>query len=82
LIRRYGHAFAKQRNIHSRSSGKCEEQEHLVKLVPNGWKEKKELEASYEEINVENTESPAGTKIYRAIRDRIAINTKYNCGLF
>ena len=55
-------AFAKQRNIHSRSRDKWEEQEHLVKLAPNGWNEKKELKAAYEEINVENTESPAMAK--------------------
>ena len=53
---------AKQRNIHSRTRGKWEEQEHLVKRAPNGWKEKKKLEASYEKNNIENTESPVGTK--------------------
>ena len=33
-------AFAKQRNIHSRSRGKWKEYDHLCKLAPEVWKEK------------------------------------------
>ena len=55
MIRRYG-------LYSSRSRGKWEEQEHIVKLAPVGWKEKKELEAVYEEVSVENTANPTGTK--------------------
>ena len=47
MIRRYG-LYA------SRSRGKWEEQEHIVKLAPEDWKEKKELEAVLEESLVAN----------------------------
>ena len=53
LIRRYG-------LYSSRSRGKWEEQEHIVKLAPVGWKEKKELEAVSEEVSLDNTALACG----------------------
>ena len=63
-IRRYG-------LYSSRSRGKWDEQEYIVRLAPDGWKEKKELEAACEGISVENTESPVGTKKQRSTRARL-----------
>ena len=40
-------------------------------MAPEGWKEKKELEAAYENINVETTESPVGTKKQRSTWARL-----------
>jgi len=64
----------------SRSRGKWEEQEHLVNLAPNGWKEKKKLEAASAESEVEVKESAAGTKEQRStwarlIKMHLLINT-------
>lgn len=64
LIRRYG-------LYSSRSRGKWEDQEHIVKLAPEGWKEKKESETIYEEVNEENTKSPVGTKKQRSTWARL-----------
>ena len=64
LIRRYG-------LYSSRSRGKWEEQEHIVRLAPVGWKEKKELEAVSEEVSLENTESSAITKKQRSTWARL-----------
>ena len=69
-IRRYG-CLCKAKEYSSRSRGKWDEQEYIVKLAPDGWKEKKELEAACEGISVENTESPVGTKKQRSTWARL-----------
>ena len=54
LIRRYG-LYA------SRSRGKWETKDHVVRLAPGGWKEKKDVEASTPEP-LEEQESAVGNK--------------------
>ena len=54
LIRRYG-LYA------SRTRGKWETQDHLVRLAPVGWKEKKRLEEKTPAESVEK-KNPVGTK--------------------
>jgi hypothetical protein len=49
----------------SRTRGKWETQNHLVRLAPEGWKEKKQLEEETPAESVEN-KNAAGTKQQRS----------------
>ena len=77
LIRRYGVYASRSRGWSEASFllahaalGKWETQDHLVRLAPEGWKEKKQLE---EETPVESEEnkSAAGTKQQRSAWARL-----------
>lgn len=63
LIRRYG-VYA------SRSRGKWETQDHLARLAPEGWKEKKQLEEETP-TKLEENKSAVGTKQQRSTWARL-----------
>jgi hypothetical protein len=55
----------------SRSRGKWTEYEHLCRLAPDGWKEKKQIEISLVESGVEDIENTAETKKQRSTWARL-----------
>ena len=59
-------AFAKQRNIHSRSRGKWKEHKHLCRFAPDGWKEKQEIVEVVPQEESSRETPAAGTKQQRS----------------